>query len=69
MTSLICYSSFRYSLRDYLCGMCKVAEYNEVITVNLNTMVKFLIANPKYNGIHIMKIDMNVIEVLHLLNV
>ena len=50
-------------LRDYLGELCIVPEYKYVLTGQINNIVKFLTANPKYQGITSIKIDHNLIEV------
>ena len=58
--------TLKQPLRDYLVELCEHPLYKNVLTSQINNVIKFLESNPKYRGITCIKVDLNLIEVSYL---
>ena len=51
------------SVREFLNNMCSVDVYRNIVTPQIDSVVKFFRNNPSYKGVKHIKVDMNLIEV------
>ena len=55
--------TIKSDLSEFICSLCSIPEYKNVLTGQIDQMVKFLRKYPKYEGIESIKVDLNLIEV------